>query len=43
MNHQEYQVFYFRFTASGKRHNIAVASADREEARALSLLLQKRL
>jgi hypothetical protein len=37
MNHQEYQVFFFGFTASGKRHNITVASTNREEARALIL------
>lgn len=37
MNHQEYQVFYFEFTASGKRHNVAVAPTDRKEARALIL------
>lgn len=37
MNHQEYQVFYFEFTASGKRHNVAVASTDRKEAMNLIL------
>jgi hypothetical protein len=32
MSHQEYQVFCFEFIASGKWHNVAVASADRKEA-----------
>jgi hypothetical protein len=37
MKHREWRVFYFEFAASGKKHNIAVASTGREEARALVL------
>jgi hypothetical protein len=41
MNHQEYQVFYFEFVASGKWHSVAVASTGRKEAEKLILAMHK--
>jgi hypothetical protein len=41
MNHQEYRVFCFEFAASGKWHNVAVASTDRKEAGALILAMHE--